>query len=160
MAVLALYKLLDTYIQPLPLGSDLAAPTITTAYLERRVLNERCGGAPVLLWIRAVASRLSQETDDKRNEHDYIRQLCPLVLDEFSIRLDKLWTTDQYVHWRDELFYGSNLDTDVYITAVYTQTLPIVARWILRGNYLGKTSLLFGSAHIHAASVDVQVYDS
>jgi hypothetical protein len=150
ITVLALYKLLDTDIQPLPLGSDEAAPTIAREYLERRVLNERCGGAPVLLWIRSVANRLSQETDDKRNEHDYIRQLCPLVLDEFSIRLDKLWTTDQAVHWRDGLFYGSNLDNDVYITALYTQTGPVVARWILHGNDLAKTSHLFGSAHIHA----------
>jgi len=49
------------------------------------------------------------------------------------------------------LFYGSNLDTDVYITALCTQKLPVVAIGILHGNDLAKRSLLFDSAHTHAA---------
>ena len=90
MTALSLFKLLDTYFKRLPISSDEAVPSIATTYLERRVLNERCGGAPVLLWIRSVANRLSQETDDERNEHDYIRQLCPLVLETCSVRLNDI----------------------------------------------------------------------
>lgn len=151
VAALSLFKLLDTYFKPLPVGSDEAVPSIATTYLERRVLNERCGGAPVLLWIRSVANRLSQETDDERNEYDYVRQLCPLVLETCSVRLDDLWTVDQAVAWRNGLFNDSNLDTDVYITAVYTQTLPVVSRWISSRKGLARSSLIFGRAHLHAA---------
>jgi len=152
MRVLALYKLLDAEFRPLLHLSKEAAPTMLIAYLERRVLNERCGGAPVLLWIRSVANRLSQETDDERNEHDYIRQLCPLVLQAFN-RLDELWTTDLAAEfWHDGLLYGNDLDTDIYIAALYTQTLPVCARWTLHGNHFNKPSWLFGSACIHAGS--------
>lgn len=153
VAALSLLKLLDTYFKPLPVGSDEAVPSIATTYLERRVLNERRGGAPVLLWIRSVANRLSQETDDERNEYDYVRQLCPLVLETYSlrVRLDELWTVDQAVGWYDGLFNESNLETDVYITAVYTQTLSVVSRWISSRRGLAKSSHLFGRAHHHAA---------
>ena len=140
MRVLALYKLLDAEFRPLLHLSDEAAPAMLIAYLERRILNERCGGAPVLLWIRSVAKRLSQETDDERNEHDYIRQLCPLVLREFK-RLDELWTTDLSAEfWHDGILYGSDLDTDIYIAALYTQTLPVVARWTIHGKHFNKPS--------------------
>jgi hypothetical protein len=150
VAALSLFKLLDTYFKRLPIGSDEAVPSIATTYLERRVLSERRGGAPVLLWIRSVANRLSQETDDERNEYDYVRQLCPLVLGECSVRLDKLWTVDQAVGWCDGLFNESNLETDVYITAVYTQTLPVVSRRIASRKGLARSSLLFGDARLHA----------
>jgi hypothetical protein len=148
---LSLFKLLDTFFKPLPPGNNEPIPSIAAVYLERRVLNERPGGAPVLLWIRSVANKLSQETGDERDERDYIKQLCPLVLNTCRVRLDEIWVVDTAGPWRDGLFYGSNLDADVYITALYTQTLPVIAKWIPSGKNLAKSSLLFGRACTHAA---------
>ena len=148
MTTLSVFKLLDSYIMPLPIGSDEPLPSIATTYLERRILNEHHGGAPVLLHIRNVAARLCQESLDGRNEYDNIRQLCPLVLDTCRVRLDRIWVA---VPEDDDNFYNSDLDADVYIAALYTQTMTVVERWISSGKEVARMSLIFGDAHRHAA---------
>jgi hypothetical protein len=89
---LARFKLLDYSFKSLLPRKSLSVPI---AYLERRVLNERHDGAPLLLRIRDVAIQLCKETSDGRSENDYIRQLCPLVVDTLKERMDEIWATDK-----------------------------------------------------------------
>jgi hypothetical protein len=124
---------------------------VPIAYLERRVINERHDGAPVLLRIRDVAIQLCKACSDGRSEHDYLKQLCPLVVDTLEGRMDGIWATDRALLKTDGLLYGSHLDSDVYIAAIYTQTFPVIENWIMRGKEMGGQSPLFGNAHCHAA---------
>jgi hypothetical protein len=123
---------------------------VPIAYLERRILNEGHDGAAVLLRIRDVTIQLCKESSDGRSEQDYIRQLCPLVVDTLKGRMNEIWATDKALLKTDGLLYGSHLDSDVYVAAVYTQDFPTVAKWITRGKGMRDRSLLFGDPHRHA----------
>lgn len=146
LATLPLLKLLDSYFRPLPVYINPSLRSVATAYLECRVLNEQHGGAPALLRIRNVAVRLCQKSVDGRSEQDYIGQLCPLALETCRVRLDEIWTANRAV-----LLCSNDLESDVYIAALYTNTLPVVSEWIASGKELGEHSLLFGDARCHAA---------
>ncbi|KAF1362382.1 hypothetical protein EJ07DRAFT_44717, partial [Lizonia empirigonia] len=152
LATLPLFKLLDSYFRPLPVDIDESLRSVATAYLECRVLNEQHGGAPALLRIRSVAVRLCQKIVDGRSEHDYIRQLCPLALEACRVRLDEIWAASRVVSGREPTLCSNDLESDVYIAALYTNTLPVVSGWIASGKELGRHSLLFGDARCHAAN--------
>lgn len=125
---------------------------MVTMYLEQRVLNERPGGAPYLLRIRDVAKQLSQETADDRDEYEYIRQLCSPALERCSNFLSQIWS-DAIERPREHFFSDSTLDSDVYAAALYTQTLPVVARWMSSGkpgDELLVDSFVFGNTLKHA----------
>jgi hypothetical protein len=124
---------------------------VPIAYFERRVLNERHGGAPLLLRIGDVAFQLCKETSDGRSENDYIRKLCPLVVDTLKERKKEIWATDKALLEADSFLYGSHLDSDVFVAAVYTHPFPVVEKWITRGKEMGGQSPLFGNPHCHAA---------
>ena len=151
LATLPLLKLLDSYFHLLPIDINTSLRTAATAYLERRVLNERHRGAPALLRIRSVAARLCQESVDGRSEQDYVTQLCSLALETCRPRRDEIWAASTAVSGREPTLCSNDLESDVYIAALYTNTLPVVSEWIASGKELGKRSLLFGDARCHAA---------
>jgi hypothetical protein len=133
---LSRFKLLDSFFRPLLPSKSLSVPI---AYLERRVLNERHDGALLLVRIRDVAIQLPRGSSDAQSEHDYIRQLCPLVVDQLKERMNKIWATERALFQTNEFFYGSQLDSDVYVAAIYTQTFLVVAKWIMRGEKNGSS---------------------
>ncbi|KAF2998252.1 hypothetical protein E8E13_006225 [Curvularia kusanoi] len=144
-------KLLDLYLRPVRSGQFSPGYAVGPAYLERRVLNERSGGAPILLRVRDVAQRLCQEGSDGRDVYDYVKELCPLVWNTCQVRLDLIWETDK-IDVVNEILSRSDLESDVFIAAVYTGTLPVIATWSASGKQLGQErSLVFGNATQHAA---------
>ncbi|USP75887.1 hypothetical protein yc1106_03161 [Curvularia clavata] len=162
LVVIAQFKILDTAFT---FSWDRPPPSLATAYLERRILNERPGGAAYLVWIRRVAKQLSQETDDGRDECDYIRQLCPLVSGSdrwipgrFSV-YEKIEPAPKQLCNKIECAQRGfcddhHFDDDVFTAALYTQTLPVIARWISsgkRGRELLISSYLFGVSLQHAS---------
>ncbi|KAH6632923.1 hypothetical protein C7974DRAFT_357014 [Boeremia exigua] len=151
LVTLPLFKTLDPYPQPSKVSGDTSILPITTTYLERRVLNERQGGSAVLLRIRSVAAQLCQESVDGSDEQEYIKQLCPLVIETCRVHLDEIWSVDQNVCKRKGAIYSNDLASDVYLAALYTNTWPVVTRWARSGRSLLQRSLIFGDARNHAA---------
>jgi hypothetical protein len=127
-----------------------AARPMATFYLESRVLNER-HGAPVLCRIRNVAARLCQEGDDGRDEQDYVRQLCPLVMEGRWTNLTAFWASKSVDSPLNRIASDGDLESDVNVAALYTQTLPVVERWMSSGKQMNTCSVIFGDARYHAA---------
>lgn len=148
---ICLFKLLDSYFQPVPRRKRSSSFPTAIAYLERRVLSECYGGAPVLLRVRSVACRLAQESSDGRDQYDYIKLLCPLVVETCGCRLKTIWSVESADPPDIDILERSDLDSDVYIAAIYTNNLPVVTKWISSGKDLRKHSLIFGVAVLHAA---------
>ena len=119
-------------------------------YLERRVLNER-DGAPALVRIREVAARLCQEGSDGRDERDYVRHLCCLVVENRGTQVRDVWKPKGVATPFTWLAERSDIDTDVRVAALYTQTMPVVERWIASGEPMHRTSTIFGDSRDHAA---------
>jgi hypothetical protein len=146
LSVLVTFQLLEPYFQSLPLGKNPVLPPVTAAYLTRRVLNEPNNGASALLRIRNVAAQLALESTDGRIVHDYVEQLCPLVVTHCADRLAHIWRVDEHID-------KSDYEPHVNVAALYTQTMPVIARWIDRGAREANNdshSWLFGSAKTYA----------
>jgi hypothetical protein len=123
---------------------------MATHYLECRVLNDR-HGAPFLRRIRDVAARLCQESEDGRDERDYVRLLCPLVMEGRWANLTGFWASKSVVSPLNRIASDGNLESDVNVAALYTQTLPVIERWISSGEPMDTCSAIFGDARYHAA---------
>lgn len=133
LATLPLLKLLDPYFHLLPVDTNASVRSVATAYLECRVLNEQHGGAPALLRIRSVATRLCQESVDGRSKRDYVKQLYPLALEACRPRLSEIMAFSAAGPGREIALCSNDLDSDVYIAALYTNTLPVVSKRIASG---------------------------
>jgi hypothetical protein len=127
-----------------------AARPIATHYLECRVLNDR-HGTPFLRRIRDVAARLCQESEDGRDERDYIRLLCPLVMEGRWTNLTGFWASKSVASPLNRIASDSNLESDVNVAALYTQTLPVIERWMASEKPMDICIPIFGDARYHAA---------
>lgn len=140
------FQLLDPYFKSTPPDEDIAIPSFLATYLERRVLNEPIGGMLDLLLIRRVAERLRQESIDGRDLHEYVKQLCELVVSTCGTQISLIWRARA-----SETNSGGDFETHVFVAAVYTKTMPVVEKWVATGKNGAKSSWLFGSARRHAA---------
>jgi hypothetical protein len=127
-----------------------AARPMATHYLECRVLNDR-HGAPFLRRIRDVAARLCQESEDGRDERDYVRLLCPLVMEGRWTNLTGFWASKSVVSPLNRIASDGDLESDVNVAALYTQTLPVVERWVASEKPMDICRPIFGDARYHAA---------
>jgi ankyrin repeat protein len=138
-------RLLDEYFRSLTNKKPMVLPPFAAAYLERRVMNEHSDGFPALLLIRTVIERLHQENFDGRDIHWYLKELCPVVLNtRYPQSLAKLWKLSKVTD-------ASDIDSHIYVAAIYTQTIPVIERWIASGKHPNETSWLFGSVFEYAA---------
>ncbi|KAJ8109926.1 hypothetical protein OPT61_g7097 [Boeremia exigua] len=152
LVTLPMFKLLDSYFQLMPNGEDsVPKRAVATVYLQRRVLNEHHGGAPALLYIRNVALGLSREGDGERDKFNYIRELCALAVESCKERLGTFWVVDLNPSAINGPFDNKDLESDLYITALYTNTLPVVERWLSSGKQVSVSSRIFGNSFRHAA---------
>jgi hypothetical protein len=127
-----------------------AARPMATHYLECRVLNDR-HGAPFLRRIRDVAARLCQESEDGQDERDYVRLLCPLVMEGRWTNLTGFWASKSVVSPLNRIASDGDLESDVNVAALYTQTLPVVERWMASEKPMDICRPIFGDARYHAA---------
>lgn len=140
------FRLLDSYFSSFKSCQNFPLPSFAASYLGHRVLNESNDGLPVLLCIRSVAERLCQEsteTTDGRDFRLYVKQLCRSVVE------------NRHPHsmagiFRARILKRSNYEAHVYVAAVYTQTMPIVRRWIADGNNACESSWIFGHPYTYA----------
>jgi hypothetical protein len=127
-----------------------AARPMATHYLECRVLNDR-HGAPFLRRIRDVAARLCQESEDGQDERDYVRLLCSLVMEGRWTNLTGFWASKSVVSPLNRIASDGDLESDVNVAALYTQTLPVVERWMASKKPMDICRPIFGDARYHAA---------
>ena len=139
------YSLLDGYLRVIQQDRDGVMPAIATAYLERKILHAPKDGNCILLRIRSVAERLSQEDGGVRDADDYIKQLVPMILETRFSFAHGIWDTE------GAIMTSSDFESDLYVAAIYTQTTPVVERWLARGKDTRVISYIFGLAWRHAA---------
>jgi hypothetical protein len=143
------FNLLDSYFDSIPRKRDAAVRPMAEFYLERRVLNER-HGATILLQIRNIAAQLCRESSDERNELDYIRLLCPIVVETRKAYLKPIWDKSSDPSWT-RLTNQRNLPVDVYLAALGTQALPVAERRLSSGEPMDVSSWYLDDARVHAA---------
>jgi hypothetical protein len=141
---LFVFQLLEPYFST-KCDEETVLPLFHEAYLERRVANEPVDGFQPLVQIRRTAQQLWLKGTDGRSISDYIKELSVLVIREIRGRTDVLWKTNEARNIEDEFEKG------VYIAALYTQNMPVVANWLSRGNSAAQFCWLFGTARSHAA---------
>ena len=152
---LIVYRLLEPDFDPKPdYEGKIKHPPFAASYLQRRVLNDAGTGISGFVRIRNIAERLCQETDDGRGIHDYIEQLCRLVLEQTRYRIFDLCRSCENLD-------TSDFDVQVYIAATYTRTMPVVHQWIQDGKKPNDSSLLFGpSCYVSADNAIYEVLTS
>jgi hypothetical protein len=69
--------------------------------------------------ITTRSKRLSRETDNGHDVSDYITELCQVVVKQDCCRIPGLWVAYEPV---DEIDFNIH----VYVTAIHTQTIPVV----------------------------------
>lgn len=142
---ISLSRMLDSYLASASIDKIIPIPPFVTTHLELRILNVSKGRLPRLLYLRHICESLSRQDANGRDMQHYVKLLCPWVVSNLGPLIFRLWESSTT---RGPM---ESFEEDLYVAAICTQTMPIVAQWTARGNTAKASRWYFGNT-LHSAT--------